>query len=416
MPFRFDPILKLLILLPFFVSTALAQGQPAAKEQLTAALLKVPLTFEKNVGQADPRYAYITSAPASDVLFAGPEIRLPVGQGKTSGFVLDGVAKNIKGTLQNPTGGVSNYYRDSDQKHWHAGIPHFRRLVYSSVYPGVDAAFYGQDGRLEYDFIVQPGADPRAIALRHPDAEKLSIDSNGDLIVQVRGGGEIRQERPFAYQMNHSTRVPVEVAFDLREDGRVTFRLGEYDRHLPLTIDPVIAYLTYVTNGLSGATMVLDRLGFLYVSANKLGSLLVLKLNRADGSVFYSTLVGSGVFGLTPVPAISVDGQGRAFVAGGTSSANFPVIFPFQFTTAAGASYSGAKLSGSTDAFIARLNSSGQLDRSSYLGGSDTTGPGATEYIDQISAASDGTLYFVGCNGSASFPYKTAPPNPNTYD
>src|SRR5260370_30425698 len=391
------------------------RGQPATKEQLSAALLKVPLTFEKNVGQADLRYTYVTSAPASDVLFAGPEIWLPAGQGKTSGFVLDGAAKDPKGELQNPTGGVSNYYPDSDQKHWHAGIPHFRRLVYPGVYPGVDAAFYGQDGRLEYDFIVQPGDNQRAIALRHPDAEKLSINSNGDLIVQVRGGGEIRQERPIAYQMKHSTRVPVEVAFDLREGGRVTFRLGKYDRQLPLTIDPIVAYFTYVTNGLSSATMVLDRLGFLYVSANKGGSLLVLKLNRADGSVFYSTLVGSGIFEIRPIPAISVDGQGRAFVAGGTTSASFPVMFPFQFTTASGASYSGAKLSGNSDAFITRLNSSGQIDRSSYLAGSNTSGAGSTEYIDQISAASHGTLYFVGCDGSASFPYKTASPKANTY-
>jgi hypothetical protein len=34
------------------------------------------------------------------------------------------------------------------------------------VYPGIDLIYYGNQGQLEYDFLVAPGADPQAITLR----------------------------------------------------------------------------------------------------------------------------------------------------------------------------------------------------------------------------------------------------------
>jgi hypothetical protein len=31
---------------------------------------------------------------------------------------------------------------------------------YTNVYPGVDLVYYGKQRQLEYDFVIQPGADP----------------------------------------------------------------------------------------------------------------------------------------------------------------------------------------------------------------------------------------------------------------
>ena len=52
-----------------------------------------------------------------------------------------------------------------------ANVPTYAKVRYESVYPGVDLVYYGtQGGELEYDFVVAPGADPKAIALGIDDA------------------------------------------------------------------------------------------------------------------------------------------------------------------------------------------------------------------------------------------------------
>src|SRR3712207_8598756 len=43
----------------------------------------------------------------------------------------------------------------------------FRSAVrYPRVWPGTDLVFHGERGKLEYDFVVAPGADPGRVALR----------------------------------------------------------------------------------------------------------------------------------------------------------------------------------------------------------------------------------------------------------
>jgi len=54
---------------------------------------------------------------------------------------------------------VSNYFVDRDPTRWRTGVPNFKRVKYTSVYPGIDLVFYGSSSRtLEYDLIVNPGA------------------------------------------------------------------------------------------------------------------------------------------------------------------------------------------------------------------------------------------------------------------
>ena len=58
--------------------------------------------------------------------------------------------------------------------------------------------YRGSGERLEYDFLVAPGADPEDIALAFTGG-RVSLARNGDLLVHARGG-TLRQKRPFAYQ------------------------------------------------------------------------------------------------------------------------------------------------------------------------------------------------------------------------
>ena len=105
--------------------------------------------------------------------------------------------------------GRVNYLLGNDPSRWRVGIPSHARLVRRPSTRGIDLAYYGQQGRLEYDFLLQPGADPNAIVLAFPGVRDLEIDGNGDLRLGA-SGGELREQRPVAYQVvdGRSIRLP----------------------------------------------------------------------------------------------------------------------------------------------------------------------------------------------------------------
>ena len=139
--------------------------------------------------------------------------------------------------------GVSHYLSGRDPAKWRTNVPHYAKVRYEGVYPGIDLLYYGNQRQLEYDFVVSPGADPGRIRLRFEGAESLRLEPGGDLVFRLKDG-EVRQSRPVVYQEESGRRRPVEgAAFEVR--GReVAFRIPEYDRTTPLVIDPVIGYST----------------------------------------------------------------------------------------------------------------------------------------------------------------------------
>ena len=144
--------------------------------------------------------------------------------------------------------GVSNYFLGDDPRAWRTGVPHYERVRYQDVYPGVDLVYYGANGELEYDFLVAPGADPREIRMRYEGAQSVRVDDDGNLRVAV-DGGEVVHHRPVSYQVVDGTRQSVDSAFRLlRTAGEaiVSFEIGKYDARLALTIDPVLSYATYL--------------------------------------------------------------------------------------------------------------------------------------------------------------------------
>ena len=105
--------------------------------------------------------------------------------------------------------GKSNYFVGNDPKKWRTNVANYAKVKYKDVYPGVDLVYYGNQGKLEYDFVVQPGADPSQIMLdvgaglalpeRAPQAVPLRVDPTGDLVVGT-GGGEVVFHKPVVYQ------------------------------------------------------------------------------------------------------------------------------------------------------------------------------------------------------------------------
>ncbi len=132
--------------------------------------------------------------------------------------------------------GKDNYFPTSDPKTWFSNIPTYSRVKYSGVYPGIDAAFYGNANRLEYDFMLQPKADPGQIRMSLAGADGASIDKDGSLVLRV-GKGDIRFLVPVAYQTTPDGKgrdlVSASYRLETAANGGpavVSFSLGSYDR------------------------------------------------------------------------------------------------------------------------------------------------------------------------------------------
>src|SRR5262249_24325036 len=149
---------------------------------------------------------------------------------------------------------------------WRKHIPHFGRVSYPRIYPGIDVVYYGNQRNLEYDFIVAPGADPSAIRLQFEGANQVRLAAKGDLRLET-AAGPFFHHRPIAYQQIDGKRIEVAAAYELQ--GRVaSLRLGDYDHSKALIIDPVLTYSTYLGGGGSdvGVGIAVDATGAAYIT------------------------------------------------------------------------------------------------------------------------------------------------------
>ena len=113
----------------------------------------------------------------------------------------------------------------------------------------------------------------------------------------------------------------------------------------------------------------------------------ITKLATSGSAVTYSTYLGGS--GTDWIYGIKVDSAGRAYVTGSTTSANFPVVYPYQ-----------AALAGGVDTFVCRLNAACTYppDFSTYLGGT------LDDVAFGLALDASGDAYIVGYTNSADFP------------
>ena len=307
----------------------------------------------------------------------------------------------------------------NDPAKWHTNVPNYAKVKYANVYPGVDLVYYGNQGQLEYDFVVHPGADPRQIALEvgavreppgaHRDAP-LRVDGNGDLVLGTEAG-QLILRKPVVYQRGTDHGQPttdvVEGGYALK-GNRITFELARYDKTRPLVIDPTLVYSTYLGgNFRDGAYgIAVDASGHAYVTGQTFsanfptttgafmtrfggaGDAFVSELNTAGSALIYSTYLGGS--GDDAGRGITVDAPGNAYVTGWTASSDFPTTAGAFQTTLGG---------GYDDAFVTKLNATGSaLLYSTYLGGSSyDEGHG-------IAVDASGDAYITGFTYSSNFP------------
>jgi hypothetical protein len=414
------------------VRTEPRAGGTALVEQLG----NLPLSFEANHGQADKRAQFISRGLGYSLFLTSTEAVLalqgpaePDRSPKTSR--LPGEPESLRTGItelrmdllgsnpQSPAAALdqlsstSNYFIGNDPRQWQTNIPNYGKVRFENVYAGVDLVYYGNQNQLEYDFIVAPGADPGTIRLGFTGAERMRIDSHGELTLPTRTG-DVRWHKPVIYQEIDGVRRIVSGRYVRKGKTTVGFAVAPYDPRHVLVIDPTLDYSTYLgatgvlTNGIAvdsngkayvtgSATSIGMATGGAFQVANGGGQdAFVMKFDTSrfgNATRVYSTYIGGN--GTDAGNSIAVDSLGNAYITGTTGSLNFPTSNAYQ-----GAFQGGP---GGLDAFVTKLNAAGNaLLYSTYLGG-DNNDVGTGIAVNS-STPPDGYVYVTGNAISSNFP------------
>jgi hypothetical protein len=322
-----------------------AAAPQMSEQEAIDAYGKLPLSFIPNEGQTDEAVRYYAQGAGYGFFFTkgGAMLSLANGEGRGHALGLDFLGADPHATLtaQERLSGEVNYLMGDDPANWQQELPTHGELLYGGLWPGIDMAVRGDGGKLKYEFHLKAGSSVDDVRLAYRGAEGLKVGAGGQMLVQTPLG-VLEDAAPVSYQRIGGERVEVKSGYRLTGDGTYGFWVGSYDPRYPLVIDPELDYSTF----LGGAD--LDR--------------------------------GWGI-------AVR---EGRAYVTGDTSSANFPTT-PGAFDT----SFNG----GGNDAFVTKLNASGSaLAYSTFLGGANFD-VGLDIAVDGM-----GRAYVTGFTGGANFP------------
>src|SRR5256712_6538279 len=403
--------------LPTFLAPA-ANHMAAVPSQ--TSLVRLPLIFEPNQGQTAPQVQFLAHGAGHGLFLTGDGAVLSMrdSAGKTAviRMALDGANKNPAASGDEQLPGKSNYFIGNDPAKWHRDIPQFARVRYENVYPGVDLVYYGNQGRLEYDFKIAPGAVPKQVALRFATPQKRRGAAHGNLLL----GNDVRLGAPHVYQKVGDRERQVAGRFALH-GNRVTFEIGDYDRNRALIIDPTLGFSTFLGGSgdeacsspailnlpspppgcpsvavdsalniyIAGSTTSTDfpTAGSPFQASNAGGAdAFITKLDPAGATILFSTYLGGD--GRDTPAGVGVDSASNVAIAGTTTSTNFPTSSsPFQ-----------GPQSG-THVFVSEVDSAGRaLLYSTYLAGNG---------LDSASGLAEdvrGKLYLTGTTTSSNFP------------
>ncbi|MCE5200112.1 MAG: SBBP repeat-containing protein [Armatimonadota bacterium] len=398
-------IIALLLLMAISGCTVWAS---AAIHSLSQDFGKLPVCFIENHGQANNNVKYTVQGPQGTASFGDKGIRFDLNNRRTP----------LRVTLVNPgpncriegcgkLGGHVSYIMGNNPSQWHTGIPVYKGVTYRAAWPGIDIAYRGEGRQIKYDIYAAPHADLSRIAFHYQGAERLWINASGALSIQT-AGSTFTESIPGIYQQKGNRKIWRKGCYVMLDEYTIGFRVKGYDPSLPLVIDPSSDLVWSTLLGGSGddyfRCITVDAAGHVYVTgmttsqnipvipnaydttyANKY-DVYVAKLNPSGTALEYATFLGGDNSDFTA--GFAVDSTGCAYVAGYTSSMNFPVT--------EGAANTIRR--GSCDAYVAKLNPTGTaLVYSTLIGGSDE------DYGGGMAIDTAGCVYMTGHTSSLDF-------------
>jgi hypothetical protein len=382
-----------------------AWAQIASAETGPAQILaNAPLRFEPADGGAGKQAGYIARGARYHFEFSANRAVLCSGRKNVSlRFAGANRAARIEGVelLASKT----NIYLGNDASKWRHAVPNYGRVKVDELYRGIDLAYYGSGGELEYDLTVNPGADPQQIRWRL-DGVNARRDRNGDLVASLI------QKHPVAYQIAaDGGRHMVTSRYRKNTDGTYGFELGAYDRSRALVIDPTLVVAQYFAGSYENVAYAVshDSHGLVYVAGTTESTDLPLvgssyQSTEGGGQDLFFAIVNPKLSGSAQVLYVTYLGgtgdedfggmyvgpAGDVYLTGTTGSSNFPIVNGYQ-TLQAGSN-------GDTDSFVSWFNSSQSLVYSSYFGGSDA------EMGMAIAVAPNGNIWIAGDTQSSDLP------------
>jgi uncharacterized protein (TIGR03437 family) len=312
-------------------------------------IAQVPLGFEANRGQAPPAFRYLTRQAGFSLGLTADAVTVALKDAHPLALQFVGARSGVHLHGSEAQQGQSHYLLGNDAADWHANVPRFGRVTYEQLYEGIDAVFYGRGAQLEYDWMISPHADAGQIKFTFAGADAVRLDEGGALVVE-QGSVRLLQHVPVAFQDTTRGRQAVAVRYVIGADHLISFALDDYDATLPLVIDPILSYSTYLGGG------------------------------NIDAAY-----------------AIATDAAGNIYVAGQTTSLNFPVRVPYEDTPGGG-----------SDGFLTKLDPTGtRLLFSTYLGGR-----GSSDRVWSIAVDKTSSIYLSGETNSLNFPTTPTAPQP----
>jgi hypothetical protein len=347
--------------------------------------------FEPNVGQFASDVRYVARAGAATMVLTDDRAELATADGRVVSWTVHGQRAGAALHAGARLGTHASYFI-GDPQTWRTNVPTFASVTYDGVLPGVDLVYHGSDdGKLEYDFVVAPHASPGALSLDVSGADDVRIADDGSLAIRV-GDQVLRQRPPAVYQDIDGRRVAVRGSYRLVGAQQVGVEVAAYDARRALIIDPVIDFATFVAPGENELThpIAVDAQGNIYVAGTSHTMLhgiepdaFIAKMDPSGSHLLWTTYLGGS--GPDAAYTIAVDGAGNAYVAGTTSSADFPVT-PGAFER--------LNQQGLQMAFVAKLDASGAVGYATYLHGANALG---------IAVDTTGNAYVTGCATTSAF-------------
>jgi gliding motility-associated-like protein len=300
-----------------------------------------------------------------------------------------------------------NFYLGNDPKKWASEVYGFKHVLAKELYPGIQLQTYSQDEKLKYDWIIAPGADPSWIRQRYTGADKLTLMSNGDLVIST-SVNQITEQAPKAYQIIQGKKKEIACRFALNGNEITYVFPNGFDAAFELVIDPVLIFgsSTGSTADNFGMTATYSSQGHLFTggtvfntgypttvgayssTSNVVGvygvtDIVITKFAPNGSTLVYSTYLGGGTtnLGTETVHSLICNANDELFLFGVTSSTDFPTTVGAYDQSHNGGSMIGFYQNGAyfypsgTDIYVTKFNASGTaLLASTFIGGTGNDG------------------------------------------
>ena len=387
---------------------------PGHTNHTAAVAPSLPSDFIENRGQWSGPERFASRRGGFAVALEPHAIRLRLGTADPAAITLtfEGASPqaNLVGEDRRPT--LYNFFSGNDRSAWRTDVPGFSSVLYRQVYDGVSVRLHDRKDTLEYDLLLQPGADLRHVVVRVDGASALEMADDGALVVRT-AAGPLKQTRPATFETRRDgTTHPVTSTFRIIDAQRYGFDVPERDASLPLVIDPGLVWSTLTggtsTEQLAGIEAARDGSGDLFVSGNTNSpdfadaptspqtaryKAFVARLDASGARYDFVTFI-NGLQNQTYAGGMAADASGGVTLVGTTVDLDFPVT-PGAYQTALASIHTGQS---EGDGFAMRLNATGGLVFSTYLGGSGNDGAG------DVVLDSAGQVIVTGTTNSTDFP------------